>query len=82
MLTKDKQQCLDDESERPQFAIVRHNQVKRKLQVSSAKLYAMVADGLFPRPFQLIPGGRAKGWLEADVNQWIIEQKRRSKGRQ
>lgn len=82
MLTKDKQQYLGEEPECPQFAIVRHNQVKRKLQVSSAKLYAMVADGLFPRPFQLIPGGRAKGWLEADVNQWIIEQKRRSEGKQ
>jgi len=82
MLIKDNQQYLGEGPERPQLAIVRHNQVKRKLQVSSAKLYAMVADGLFPRPFQLIPGGRAKGWLEDDVNQWIIEQKRRSEGKQ
>jgi len=82
MLIKDKQQDPGTESGLTQIAIVRHNQVKRKLQVSSAKLYAMVADGLFPRPFQLIPGGRAKGWLEADVNQWIIEQKQRSEGKQ
>ena len=78
MLPKHRQQYLSEEPERPQLAIVRHNQVKRKLQVSSAKLYAMVADGLFPRPFQLIPGGRAKGWLEDDVNQWILSRKKAS----
>ena len=75
MLIKDKQQDQGAESGPIQIAIVRHKQVKRKLQVSSAKLYHMVANGLFPPPFQLIPGGRAKGWLEADVDRWILSRK-------
>ena len=75
---KDAQQSLGKESGPIQISIVRHKQVKQKLQVSSAKLYLMVATGLFPPPFPLVPGGRAKGWLEADVDQWILEQKRRS----
>lgn len=82
MLFKDTQQTLGAESSPIQIAIVRHKQVKQKLQVSSAKLYHMVANRVFPPPFPIVPGGRAVGWLESDVDQWILEQKRRSEGKQ
>lgn len=55
--------------------IIRHNQVCQKLDISSAKLFDMVAKGQFLRPFTLIPGGRAVGFLERDVDQWILERK-------
>jgi prophage regulatory protein len=55
--------------------VIRHNQVCKKLQLSSAKLFDMVARGLFPKPFTLIPGGRAVGWLEKDVDQWVLDRK-------
>jgi prophage regulatory protein len=58
-------------------AIVRHKEVCQRLQISSAKLFDMVAKGLFPKPFQIIPNGRATGWLESDVQRWILN---RSKG--
>lgn len=58
-----------------QLRIVRRNQVCEKLQLSSAKLFDMVATGVFPKPFVLIPGGRAVGWLEQDVDQWILARK-------
>jgi predicted DNA-binding transcriptional regulator AlpA len=35
----------------------------------------MVARGHFPKPFTLIPGGRAVGWLEKDVDQWVLDRK-------
>ena len=60
---------------RDDILIVRHKQVRQKLQVSSAKLFDMVAKGIFPPPFQLIPGGRAVGWLESDVDRWILARK-------
>ncbi|CAM8635504.1 AlpA Predicted transcriptional regulator [Burkholderiales bacterium] len=60
--------------------IVRNAQVRIKLDVSEAKLFDMIAKGLFPAPFQIVPGGRAVGWLESDVDQWILEQKHRSEG--
>lgn len=60
--------------------IVRNAQVRTKLDVSEAKLFDMIAKGLFPAPFQIVPGGRAVGWLESEVDQWILEQKRRSEG--
>jgi len=55
--------------------VIRHAQVCRKLQVSSAKLFDMCAKGQFPKPFQLVPGGRAVGWLEEDIDRWIRQRK-------
>lgn len=55
--------------------IIRHKAVCQKLQVSSAKLFDMVARRQFPKPFPLIPGGRAVGWLESDVDQWVLDRK-------
>ena len=60
--------------------IVRNAQVRTKLDVSEAKLFDMIAKGIFPAPFQIVPGGRAVGWLESDVDTWILEQKRRAEG--
>lgn len=58
-----------------EIQVIRHNQVCQKLQISSAKLFDMVARGHFPKPFTLIPGGRAVGWLEKDVDQWVLDRK-------
>lgn len=60
--------------------ILRHRQVRDRLQVSSAKLFDMVARGLFPKPFPLVAGGRAVGWLESDVDCWILARKAASRG--
>ena len=54
--------------------IIRHAHVCKKLNVSSAKLFDMVAKGQFPKPFTIIPGGRAVGWLEGDVDAWILQR--------
>ena len=58
-----------------QVQVVRHKAVCQKLQVSSAKLFDMVARGQLFKPFALVPGGRAVGWLEEDIDQWILERK-------
>jgi predicted DNA-binding transcriptional regulator AlpA len=55
--------------------IIRHNQVCEKLQISSAKLFDMVAKKQFLQPFTIVPGGRAVGFLESDVDQWILKRK-------
>ncbi len=54
--------------------VLRHQHVCKKLQVSSAKLFAMCAEGVFPKPFKIIPGGRAVGWLRTDVDEWILRR--------
>ena len=52
--------------------VIRHAQICTKLQISSAKLFDMCAKSLFPKPFTLVPGGRAVGWLEHEVDAWIL----------
>lgn len=52
--------------------VIRHAEVCRKLGVSAASLFDMVAKGQFPKPFTIIPGGRSVGWLEGDVDTWIV----------
>ena len=56
------------------FRIVRPNEVQNRLGVSRAKFADMVAKGQFPKPFTIIPGGRAVGWLGEDVDAWIIQR--------
>ncbi len=51
--------------------IIRPREVIARLGVSRAKFADMIAKGIFPRPFVIIPGGRAVGWLEGDVDAWI-----------
>lgn len=60
--------------------VIRHVEVRQKLSVSEAKLFAMIAAGIFPKPFQLIPGGRSVGWIERDVDRWILERKKAHEG--
>ena len=55
--------------------IIRHARVRQKLQISSAKLFDMIALGQFPKPFTLVPNGRAVGWLEHEVDKWILDRK-------
>lgn len=54
--------------------IVRPDEVRNRLGVSRAKFADMVAKGQFPKPFTIIPGGRAVGWLDSDVNVWIVQR--------
>lgn len=58
----------------PPVQIIRHAEVRQKLNVSSGKLFDMIAKGMFPKPFVIIPGGRAVGWLESDVDAWIVKR--------
>lgn len=75
---------LDRPSGKPQRApdvkVIRHSQVCEKLQISRSKLFDLIAKGLFPRPFPLVPGGRAVGWLSSDVESWILERKATAQG--
>ncbi len=60
--------------------ILRHADVQKKLSVSRAKLSLMIAAGQFPKPFTIIPGGRAVGWLESDIDAWIMERRNSVQG--
>jgi len=59
--------------------ILRLPAVKTSTGLSRSTIYLRVAEGTFPRPVSL--GGRAVGWLEAEIQDWLrqrIEASRRA----
>lgn len=59
----------------PVIRILRHRDVSERIGISQSKLYALVAEGSFPKPFTITPRGRAVGWLERDVDGWILSRR-------
>lgn len=50
-------------------AIQRLPAVKAITGLSRSTIYLRVAEGTFPKPVSL--GGRAVGWLEAEIQDWL-----------
>lgn len=55
--------------------VLRMRELSQRLQLSPSRLYALIADGQFLRPFRLVSGGRAAGWLESEVDQWLASRR-------
>ncbi|MGH9816030.1 MAG: helix-turn-helix transcriptional regulator [Candidatus Acidiferrales bacterium] len=49
--------------------ILRLPAVKASTGLSRSTIYLRVAQGTFPKPVSL--GGRAVGWLEAEIQDWL-----------
>lgn len=61
--------------------ILRLPAVKTRTGLSRSTIYLRVSEGSFPAPVSL--GGRAVGWIEAEVDAWLnqrIEASRKSAG--
>ena len=54
--------------------VIRMRDVTRKVSLSESHIYQMIAEGRFPKPFPLVPGGRAKGWLETTIESYLASQ--------
>jgi|TARA_B110000259_G_scaffold81304_1_gene95143 prophage regulatory protein len=42
-----------------------------KIGLQPSTIYGLVAKGDFPPPFKFITGGRAAGWLEQTIDDWL-----------
>jgi prophage regulatory protein len=51
--------------------IIRLPEIKRVTSLSRSTILLMVKNGKFPRSISLSDDGRAVGWLESDVQEWI-----------
>ena len=49
--------------------VLRLPAVKARTGLSRSTIYLRVSQGVFPAPVSL--GGRAVGWIEAEVNAWL-----------
>ncbi|WP_343661111.1 AlpA family transcriptional regulator [Ralstonia sp.] len=51
---------------------IRIKEVIQKVSLSQSTIYALIAKGSFPKPFELTPGRVA--WLEEDVDAWLAQK--------
>jgi prophage regulatory protein len=51
--------------------ILRPSETAAKVGLCDRQLRDLEAAGLFPKRFQLHPGGRAVGHLETEIDHWI-----------
>lgn len=52
--------------------ILRLPAVKARTGLSRSTIYLRISQGSFPAPVSL--GGRAVGWIEAEVNDWLARR--------
>ena len=52
--------------------ILRLPTVKDRTGLSRSTIYLRMSQGSFPKPISL--GGRAIGWLENEIDEWIVER--------
>lgn len=52
--------------------ILRLPSVKARTGLSRSTIYLRISEGDFPKPVSL--GGRAVGWIEAEINDWLAER--------
>ena len=53
------------------LTILRRKQVEARTGLSRSALYRRIADQTFPAPIPLGEDGRAVGWIEREVTQWL-----------
>lgn len=52
--------------------ILRLPTVKARTGLSRSTIYLRISEDRFPKPISL--GGRAVGWIESEVDDWLKEQ--------
>ncbi len=58
--------------------ILRMKDLPPKVGFQPSTIYELIAKNKFPAPFKLLPGGRAAGWFEHDIDEWLFEQRKSS----
>jgi prophage regulatory protein len=54
------------------YKILRLPDVKTSTGLSRSTIYFRISQGVFPKPVSL--GGRAVGWLESEIQDWLQRQ--------
>lgn len=59
--------------------VIRLNEVKDKVGLSRSTIYRRISNGEFPKPILL--GGRASGWIEDEIDEWLMRCISESRGK-
>lgn len=60
-------------SKRTDDRILRMKDLPSKVGYQPSTIYGLIAQGKFPRPIKILRGGRAAGWRETQIDNWIEE---------
>ena len=60
------------------YSILRLPEVKARTGLSRSSIYLRIKQGAFPHPVSL--GGRAIGWPDTDIQNWVDSQIAASRG--
>jgi prophage regulatory protein len=52
--------------------VLRMKDLPQKIGLRPSTIYGLIAKGNFPKPFKFTAGGRAAGWLEQTVDEWLV----------
>ena len=58
--------------------ILRLPTVKGRTGLARSTIYLRISEGCFPKPISL--GGRAVGWIETEIDEWLEKQIEASRG--
>lgn len=53
-------------------ALLRRKQVEARTGLTRSTIYALMAEGKFPKPVPLV--GRTVAWTESSIDKWIAER--------
>ena len=67
-----------EQETRGQVRFLRLPEVLARTGLSRSTIYVRLDQGRFPRPVSL--GGRAVGWIEAEVDEWMRQRIAESRG--
>ena len=59
---------------REETRLIRLKKVIQLTGISRSYIYSLSAAGLFPASVPLIPGGMARAWVYAEVQDWLCER--------
>jgi prophage regulatory protein len=54
--------------------IIRWPKVHDKVGLCRSHVHQLITKGLFPAQIKLTPNGRASGWVESEVNEWLEQR--------
>ena len=57
-----------------QDRLIRRPEVRAATGLTDSAIDREIRAGRFPKPIQLIPGGRSVGWSERAIQAWIAER--------
>ncbi len=65
---------------RSRNTILRMKNVVAQTKVPPSTIYYWIALGKFPPPIKLVDGGRAAGWLQVNIDDWIQSRMNKTQG--